>query len=165
LEPVTVDGPIDWVLIVGLVQVRVHDPRAKDGPSERPDELTQGDVDMLDGRPELTLIDFLNEEDDEDDEGAPDAAGIVRTFSRASKRRLGRAIAKLDWSAAIEDGDRLALFTSTYPGDWQTVCPNPEAAYRHLRALGKRFERATGRAFMACGSGSSSVEAHHTSTS
>jgi hypothetical protein len=93
------------------------------------------------------LLDFLNEADNDEDDDAADVAGVVRIFSRASKRRLGRAIAKLDWTAAIEDGDRLALFTATYPGEWETVCPTPEHAYRHLRALGKRFERATGRKF------------------
>ena len=154
LGTVTVDGPVDRVLIVGpgMVQVRVHDPRSKDTPSDLlgPNIEEQGDDDM-DGKPKPVqgdLLDFLNEDDDPEDEDAPDAGGIVRTFSRASKRRLGRAIAKLDWTAAIEDGDRLALFTATYPGDWQTVCPTPDDAYRHLRALAKRFERATGRTFM-----------------
>jgi hypothetical protein len=140
------DAPAaDRVLIVGpgVVQVRVYDPRSKD---------PKGDPDM-DGTPQPVqgdLLDFLNEDDNLEDEDAPDAAGVVRTFSRASKRRLGRTIAKLDWTAAIEDGDRLALFTATYPDDWRTVCPNPDKAYSHLRRLAKRFHRATGRVFMGC---------------
>jgi len=145
LGTVTVDGPMDRVLIVapGLVQVRVHDPRSKDpntddleGTDEMDDtsKTVQGD-----------LLDFLNEQDDEDE---IEAAGVVRIFSRSSRRDLGRSIAKLDWSTAIEEGDRLALWTGTYPNDWRAACPTPKHTYRHLRALGKRFERATGRAFM-----------------
>jgi len=143
LGTVTDAGPVDRVLVVGpgLVQVKVTDPRTKD---PKGDPTMDGTAKPVQG----DLLGFLNEPDGPDEGDAPDAAAIVRTFSRASKRRLGRAIAMLDWTAAIEPGDRLALFTATYPDQWRTVCPDPDRAYRHLRALAKRFERATGRAFM-----------------
>ena len=143
LGSVTDGGPVDRVLIVGpgMVRIRVHDPRTKDPAPP----LDLEDDDMLDGRPKPTLLDFLNEvDDDQGDDDAAEVAGIVRTFSRASRRRLGRAIACLDWTEAIYPGWRLALFTATYPDDWRAVCPDPDTAYRHLRALAKRFERATG---------------------
>ena len=142
LGAVTDGGPVDRVLIVGpgMVRIRVHDPRTKD-----PAPPLDLEDDMLDGRPQPTLLDFLNEaDDDQDDDDAAEMAGIVRTFSRASRRRLGRAIACLDWTEAIHPGWRLALFTATYPDDWRAACPDPDTAYRHLRALAKRFKRATG---------------------
>ncbi len=96
---------------------------------------------------QLSLLDLLNTGSDAeaDDEPEPDVAGIVRTFSPASKRRLGRAIASVDWADVIKPGDRLALVTLTYPAAWQSCCPTPDAAYAHVRALAKRFARATGR--------------------
>lgn len=105
---------------------------------------------MLDGTPQPIqgdLLAFLNQQDNGDEDDGAELAGIVRTFSRASKRRLGRAIASVDWADVIEPGDRLALVTLTYHGDWRKACPTPETAYKHLRALAKRFNRATGRKF------------------
>jgi hypothetical protein len=139
----TDQAPLDSVFVVapGMIQIRVSDPRSKDPKAGEPmldeDDLT--DVEPVQG----DLLAFLNEDDDDDD-GA-ELAGIVRTFSRGSKRRLGRTIASIDWADVILVGDRLALVTLTYPGDWRTVCPKPAYAYRHLRALAKRFNRATGR--------------------
>ena len=134
-------APVDRAFTVapGMVRVKVSDPRTKDPKG----------ANMLDGTPRPVqgdLLAFLNEADDEDGDEL-EVAGVVRTFSRASKRRLGRAIASVDWADVIELDDRLALVTLTYPGDWRKACPDPQAAYKHLRALAKRFERATGRRF------------------
>ena len=123
----------------GMVRMRVFDPRSKDPATSLLDE-----PDWRQG-----LLDFLNGDDDPDDEDddCPTAAGVVRTFSRASRRNLGRAIASIDWADVIHPGDRMALLTLTYPGDWREWCPNPKRVYEHLHALAKRFLRATGRHF------------------
>ena len=119
-----------------MVRITVTDPRSVDDFTLIEAEPDQDQADIDD---QLDLIEFLNEEDSEDDD-ATEVAGIVRTFSKASKRRLGRTIASLDWSVAILPGDRLALVTLTYPGEWRTACPTPDRAYRHFRALAKRFQ-------------------------
>ena len=90
------------------------------------------------------MQDLFNEPDDEAEDDESAGRGVVREFPRASRRRLGRKIASIDWSAAIEPGHRMAMLTLTYPTDWRTVCPTPSDAYRHLRALAKRYQRATG---------------------
>ena len=163
---VTVDGPVD----------RVADRRPGDGagPSARPEERKTRKTDDLEGDDEMDgtprpvqgdLLDFLNEEDDDDD--APEAAGVVRTFSRASKRRLGRAIAE---ARLVRQRSRTATawpsFTATYPGEWRDGLPEPRG--RLPAPAGAWRSGSSGppaASSWACGSGSSSAEAHPTSTS
>jgi len=58
--------------------------------------------------------------------------GVVQTFSKASRRRLLRLLAKTD------KADRPLFVTLTYPDDFPD---NPREIKRHLDAFGKRFRR------------------------
>jgi hypothetical protein len=58
--------------------------------------------------------------------------GVIQTFSKASRRRLLRLLAK------TEKADRPLFVTLTYPDHFPD---NPKEVKRHLDAFGKRFRR------------------------
>jgi hypothetical protein len=65
----------------------------------------------------------------------------IDSFSDASRRRLLRTAALLDYS--VLDGSPIFI-TLTYPRDWRSVCPSGRVAKSHLLAFRKRYERRWG---------------------
>ena len=139
-ESVTDQAPIERVLKVGpgLVTVRVSDPRSKDGPRDlQQAEWRQGE--LFPDEPEGDL-------DDLDDFDSCGDGGVVAEFSRKSKARLGRAVASIDFYTPLKatPGSKIVHITLTYPGDWETVCPDPATLKAHLDAFARRYLRAFG---------------------
>ena len=137
-EAVTDQGSVERALVVapGSIQIRVTDPRSSDGP----DNLDDGDEwEIDDGQGSLFDVDNLD--------GGP----VVTEFSPAARRRLGRTVASVDWTQALQAnlGGRLAMVTLTYPGDWRAVVPRPDVLKRHLDAFAKRWRRAFGQPLSA----------------
>ena len=122
------------VIAPGLITVRV----ASGDESEPPVPVHPEDCEC--DECEEQRIDEMADLEDYDDELA---SGIVRGFSNRARGRMMRYVASVDWIEASEPGERLGMITLTYPSDWQTVAPDPEASISHLDALAKRFERAT----------------------
>lgn len=73
----------------------------------------------------------------------------VRSWSPKSRARMVARLAEFDYSALFDQGDRAAMLTLTYPGDWLTVAPDSATCHRHLLAFRKRFERRYGRPLVA----------------
>ena len=157
LPPVSQSAQVITLTVApGLLTFRVTDPRSSDSAAVRRaeqdarrrmqaiedgvDRLWSEDPDDLEG--ELLTQDLLNGPDDDEPDHA--GRGVVTEFSRASRRRLGRKVASLDWGSAIRPGERMCMITLTWPRDWRGCVPTPSDAYKQLRALSKRFERATG---------------------
>lgn len=69
----------------------------------------------------------------------------ITEWSRASRRRMTRTIAELDYSGWAEDGGDLAMVTLTLSGAWQMVAPTGPAFKGLIRAFRERWARATGR--------------------
>lgn len=67
----------------------------------------------------------------------------ITEWSKKSRSNMVARFASLDYSPMLADPGKLAvMITLTYPGDWLTVAPTSKHAKNHLRAFGKRFERA-----------------------
>ncbi len=69
----------------------------------------------------------------------------ITEWSRASRRRMTRTIAELDYSGWADDGGDLAMVTLTLSGAWQMVAPSGRAFKSLVSAFRKRWARATGR--------------------
>lgn len=88
---------------------------------------------------ELTLHDWIGDDDDQVDEHA----GKVRGWSSRSRARMTRTLAAIDWTPLLElPGTRPGMVTLTYPGDWLLVAPSAEVVKRkHFEQLRVEFER------------------------
>lgn len=84
----------------------------------------------------LGLDDFL-------DAGTP-KRGIVQGWSRKSRAALVRKIATLDLQPVVSSLTPPAMVTLTLPGDWQSVCPDGEAAARLFDAWTRAYRRRWG---------------------
>ena len=71
----------------------------------------------------------------------PSTRSDVREFSDASRRRLLKTAATLDFSKV--NGHPIFV-TLTYPRDWRSVCPSGRTAKAHLLAFRKQYERRWG---------------------
>lgn len=76
--------------------------------------------------------------------GDSPARGEVHGWSAASRRRMMRTFAELDFSPMEQLGGLPAMVTLTLPGDWLTVAPTAAAFKRHFLVWRKRFERTWG---------------------
>lgn len=70
--------------------------------------------------------------------------GQVHAWSDASRRRMMRVLAELDYSRMEQLDGIPAMTTLTLPGDWLAVAPTAAAFKRHFLTWRKRFERAWG---------------------
>lgn len=68
----------------------------------------------------------------------------VREWSRASRRRMTRTLAELDYSEWSGQGGVLAMVTLTLPGSWQVVAANGRQFKALIRAFLERWRRAIG---------------------
>lgn len=75
------------------------------------------------------------------------ARGEVHGWSAASRRRMMRTFAELDF-APMEQLDGIpAMVTLTLPGDWVTVAPTAASFKRHFLTWRKRYARTWGTAW------------------
>lgn len=70
----------------------------------------------------------------------PPKRGLVRGWSPASRARMVRTLAELDWSPILRPDRVPAMLTLTLPGDWLTVAPTAAAWKRHIKNLRDRWE-------------------------
>lgn len=68
----------------------------------------------------------------------------ISEWSHRSRTNLIWRLSTLDYTPMSADGRLPMLLTLTYPGDWQAVAPNGQAAKRHLAMFRRRFEREFG---------------------
>lgn len=73
---------------------------------------------------------------------------MITSWSRKSRARMVATMAELDLAPLLLAGDKPAMITLTYPGDWEVVAPNGEVAKGHLLAFFKRYERAWGESLV-----------------
>jgi hypothetical protein len=71
----------------------------------------------------------------------------VTEWSRKSRSRMTRRLAEVDWAPLSESGRLPAMITLTYPGDWETVCPDGQTVKGHFFAFLRRWERAWAEPF------------------
>lgn len=74
----------------------------------------------------------------------PPKRGRVRGWSPASRARMVRTLAELEWSPILRPDRVPVMLTLTLPGDWLTVAPTAEDWKRHIKALRLRWERRWG---------------------
>ncbi|MFT4288695.1 hypothetical protein [Nocardioides sp.] len=76
----------------------------------------------------------------------PPEGGVSRIYSWSAKSRsrMLERLAELDYAPLLAHGGVPAMITLTYPDRWQEVAPSAAVAYRHLRALERRWYRRWG---------------------
>lgn len=74
----------------------------------------------------------------------PPRSRVITSWSRRSRARMTRRLAELDYSDLFSAGRAPVMLTLTYPGDWLTVAPGPEAVRDHRLAFFKRWARKYG---------------------
>lgn len=65
----------------------------------------------------------------------------ITGWSRRSRARMVERLGTLDYGPLLAGGGPLVMLTLTYPGDWLTVAPDGEAAFKHFHAFRKRYAR------------------------
>lgn len=89
-------------------------------------------------------------ERDDDGEGQGVLFELDRTrraiteWSRASRARMVRTIAELDYSGWADDGGVLAMVTLTLPGNWEAVAPTGRHFKRFIEMFRRRWIRNVG---------------------
>jgi len=130
-ERVLVEGP-RWRVEVGpgVVAVRSSDPARRERALKRAEE------DHVRIQAEMVARIQAGEPEPE---AAPQRG--VRSWSSKSRSRMVQRLAELDYAPMFAHGERSAMVTLTYPGDWLTVAPDSATCHKHLLSLRKRFER------------------------
>lgn len=91
-----------------------------------------------------------HERDDHDDDGQGVLFDLetkrreITEWSRASRARMVRTIAELDYSGWHRDGGVLAMVTLTLPGDWEAVAPSGRDFKRFVEVFRRRWVRNVG---------------------
>lgn len=78
------------------------------------------------------------------DEEPDPKRGVIVSWSAASRRRMVRTLAELDYSGWADDGGDLAMVTLTLPAWWEVVAPDGATFKRLVDALRKRWIREVG---------------------
>jgi len=128
------EGP-EWrvELSPGTVAVRSSDPARGDRRHERESAGARSMASLLAGK----LL-------EQADYRLPAGVSRVRVWSAKSRAKMLERLRQLDYVAAGWPTGDVGMVTLTYPGDWLTVAPGPDACRAHLAKFRRRWERKWG---------------------